>query len=262
MTSLSLTPGRGAIRWPAVLAAVAFMLAAVALCGALGWWQWERAQGQATTVATEPAVPLAELLTPGESAGASIGRQATVAGQWADADAAVVWGRVVDDTPAVFLVRPLTVDAAHTGTGEPATLAVVVGWRDAADPVGPDVQPGDVTLTGYLRAGEASAPGGSAPGPAPPGTFATTTLAVSQYAQIWDAPLYSALLVSGDQTPSWTVLPPREAESELDFRSVAYAIEWWIFGAFFVFIAARWIRDNGWKTSIDGPRDKETAPHE
>jgi cytochrome oxidase assembly protein ShyY1 len=254
-------PTRGAIRWPAVMAALAFMLAAVAVCGALGWWQWQRAQEQASTVDPEPVAPLSELVTPGEPAGASIGRQASVTGQWAADDAALVRGREVDGTAAVFLVRPLTVDGTQTGTGDPATLAVLVGWRDADDPTGSDSQEGEVTLTGYLRAGEASAPGDDSE-VTPPGTFATSTMAVSEFAQVWDSPLYSAVFVSYEASPSWMVLPPREPESELDFRSVAYAIEWWIFGAFFVFIAGRWIRDNGRESSLDGPRDKETAPHE
>lgn len=252
---------RGAVRWPAVAGAVAFMLAAVAVCGALGWWQWQRAQEQATTVTTEPAVPLTDVLTPGASPGTAVGRQVTVTGRWAEAEAAVVYGRAVDGTPAAFLVRPLTVDADQTGTGEPATVAVLVGWRPDDALVGPDDQDGRVTVSGYLRAGEASRAGADLPESTPAGTFATSTMALSAFAQVWEPPLYSALMVSYEGSDLWQVLPPREAETQLDFRSVAYAIEWWIFGAFFVFIAGRWIRDNG-RIPAPTPRDEETTAHE
>lgn len=254
-------PRRGTVRWPALAGAVAFMVAAVAVCGALGWWQWQRAQDQATTVTPEPAVPLSEVLTPGASPGAAVGRQVTVTGRWAEADAALVYGREVDGTPAAFLVRPLTVDADQTGTGQPATLAVLVGWRPDDAVVAPDADGGHVTVSGYLRAGEASRAGADVPATTPAGTFATSTMALSAFAQVWDPPLYSALVASYDGSDSWQVLPPREAERELDFRSVAYAIEWWIFGAFFVFIAARWIRDNG-RNPAPTPRDEETTAHE
>ena len=57
--------------------------------------------------------------------------------------------------------------------------------------------------------------------------------------------MYSAVLVADAAAAGWQPLPPPPAETSVDFRSAAYAIEWWLFGGFAVFIAVRWIRDNG-----------------
>ncbi|WP_062463196.1 SURF1 family cytochrome oxidase biogenesis protein [Demequina soli] len=237
---------RGRILWGRILVAVLIAAVAVVACGALGWWQWGRAETTGRTVQPDPAVPLADVLRPAESAGLAIGRQVTVSGTWADVEAAVVTGREVDGTPAEMLVRALTVPAEQTGTGEPATLAVVVGWRADGDAVGVDDAPGtEATVEGYLRAPEAST-ASSTPDQAPAdGTFWTTAMATSELAQHWPSPLYSALLVSYDGSASWTALEPLPPTTEINFRSGAYAIEWWVFGAFALFITARWIRDNG-----------------
>jgi len=225
---------------------VAALAVAAAACGALGWWQWERAHEQAVTVDAAPAVPLAGLLEPGMSPGLAIGRQVSVTGRWADEDAAVVWGRDVDGEPAVFLLRPLRVSAEHTGTGSEATLTVLVGWS-ADDGNVPEVPAGegDVEVAGFLRAGESASTRMTLPPPGVQRAFSTESIAPSELAQVWAGPLYAAVLVSDRTVGGWEALPPPEADSQLDFRSVAYAIEWWIFGAFFVFIGVRWIRDNG-----------------
>jgi cytochrome oxidase assembly protein ShyY1 len=253
------------MRWSRVLPAIAFAAIAVAACGSLGWWQWQRASELGETVAPEPVVPLADVITPGVSPGASIGRQVTVSGQWAADDAAVVWGREVDGEPAVFLVRPLTVDADQTGTGKPATLAVLVGWSAATDVPEPDDTAGEVEVTGYLRAGEAAASTANVPEIAISGAFSAGAVSTAEFAQRWPSPLYPAVLVSYEGSASWQVLPPREPESQMDFRSVAYAFEWWLFGAFAVFIAGRWIRDNGRDkppAAQGAAAETENAPHE
>ncbi|SEJ17797.1 SURF1 family cytochrome oxidase biogenesis protein [Demequina mangrovi] len=237
---------RGTILWGRVIAAVLVAALAVGVCGGLGWWQWSRASTTGRTVQPDPAVALAEVLSPAQSAGEAIGRQVTVTGTWADVDAAVVTGREVDGTAAEMLVRALTVPAEQTGTGEEATLAVVVGWRADGEPAGPDDAAGtEVALEGYLRAPEAST-ASSAPESAPAdGTFWASAMATSELAQVWPAPMYSALLVSYDGTETWTALEPLPPTTELNFRSAAYALEWWLFGAFALFITMRWIRDNG-----------------
>lgn len=245
-----------------IVPVVAALTAAAVACGALGWWQWERAREQAVTVDAAPTVPLAEVLQPGVSPGLALGRQVTVTGRWGSEDAAVVQGRDVDGESAVFLLRPLRVPAHATGTGQEATMTVLVGWSDGAEalPVVPDA-PGDVTVSGYLRAGEASTANAAL---APPGVeraFSTGSMAPSELAQVWEGPLYAAVLVSDQPDGEWLALPVPEPDTTLDFRSVAYAIEWWIFGAFFVFIGARWIRDNGRVPQRD-PGSKEDVLHE
>jgi len=236
---------RGAILWGRVVAAVLVALIAVGVCAALGWWQWTRASSTGKVVQPDAAVPLAEVIRPAEPAGSAVGRQVTVTGTWADEEAAVVTGREVDGTPAEFLVRALTVPADQTGTGAEATLAVVVGWRPDGDPAGPDDGPAEASIEGYLRASESSdASVLPATDPAD-GTFWASGMSTSELAQVWPSPLYGAVLVSYEGSPSWTPLEPLAPTTEFNFRSAAYAFEWWLFGAFALFITVRWIRDNG-----------------
>ena len=187
-------------RAPASVAArvgVAFLaLIAVVICGALGWWQWTRSQEKAVTVAPEASVPLADVIKPASQTGLAIGRQVSVSGTWADEDAVLVSGRSVDGQDAVLLVRALTVDADATGTGQTATLAVIVGWRPADSPMAPDDGPTSVDITGYLRAPEEATPASGGEGEAIPGTVWSDTISPSELAQTWPAPLYSVVLSS------------------------------------------------------------------
>lgn len=222
---------------------VAATVVVVAVCAALGWWQWTRASQHAISVAPEPTVPLADVLSPATKASQAVGRQVSVSGEWADQDAVVVRGRHVEGEPADVLVRALVVDAAHTGTGQPATLTVMVGWRPAGSFDGPAPAPGSVELTGYLRAPEEATAGSPTPGTVP-GVVYTDTVSPSEFAQDWPSPLYSAVLSTYEGDEMWRPLPPPPPETTINFRSAAYALEWWLFGGFAVFIAWRALRDN------------------
>ncbi|WP_203655363.1 SURF1 family cytochrome oxidase biogenesis protein [Demequina activiva] len=237
---------------------------AVAVCGALGWWQWTRASEQGEVRQPDPAVPIADLIAPATGA-SGIGRDVWADGAWADADVALIPDREVEGEPAVLVVRAFRVGADATGTGETATLPVVVGWLAPEDVEGFDAaEPDADRVEGHLRSAEGAAP---APGPeaAPPeGTFWASGLSPAVLAQQWESPLYSALLTATEPEPGLTGLPLPDAERSLDFRSLTYAIEWWLFGAFFVFIAGRWIRDNGRArpraASPDAPEDPQGGP--
>ncbi len=233
---------RRRLRWGALSAAAALMIVAVAITGALGWWQWTRAHETGRTVVPDPAVPLAEVVLPGDTSGAEIGRQVTVTGHWADAEPYVVTGREVDGQPAQLLVRAFLVDADATGTGEPATLAVIVGWAGADAAPSVEVPDGDIELEGYLRAAESSA---AATAGSEVDATVVGSVATSVFAQEWPSPLYTAVLVSYEGVEGWEPLEPLEPTRETNFRNAAYAVEWWIFGAFAAFVAVRWMRDNG-----------------
>ena len=223
----------------------AVTLAALAVCIVLGMWQWSRAEATGASVAPQPRVPLAEVLAPASPAGQAISRQVSVTGTWAEADAVLIAGRQVDGQDAVLLVRALLVDADATGTGQPATLPVLVGWRPASSPVGPDPGPGSVVVTGYVRAPEQATPASGTDGEAIPGAVWNDTISPSELAQTWQSPLYSAVLSSYEGSESWEPLPPPPTERTLNIRSVMYALEWWIFGAFALFVGVRAMRDNG-----------------
>ncbi len=239
----------GRLRWGALLLAAALATVAIAATAGLGWWQWTRAHETGRTVVPDPAVPLAELVQPGDASGSEVGRQVTVEGEWADEEPYVVTGREVDGEPAQLLVRAFAVDPQATGTGESATLAVIVGWAPADAAPSVEVSDGEVTVEGYLRAAESAA---AATVESEVAATVTGAVATSVFAQDWPAPLYTAVLVSYDGAEGWEPLEPLEPTTETNLRNAAYAIEWWVFGAFAAFVAVRWMRDNGRRRPEEG----------
>ena len=227
--------------WWGVVGAAVFGLIAIGVGASLGSWQWDRAHQQSAPVEPDPRAPLAQVMKPAEP-GIGEGRLVEVTGTWANEDVAVVAGKEVDGVPAVLLIRALTVSADQTGTGTEATLAVLAGWLHAdAELALPDA--GDtVTITGYVRGGE-----GAAPAPAAEDIDGVTwvgALSTATLAQQWPSPVYSYFVVDDVPASGWKSLPLPQPERTLDLRSVTYAVEWWLFGAFGAFIAARFIRDN------------------
>ncbi|WP_084077216.1 SURF1 family protein [Demequina sp. NBRC 110057] len=248
----------GALRWGVIVGVCAVLAVVLGVCGSLGLWQWRVGTEQGDVVATAEAVPLADALAPASPAESGVGKTVTVEGSYADDDAALVGGgRVIDGVEAVLVVRPFTVDADATGTGEAATLPVVVGWlpADAVDELG---GPGEATsLEGYLRGSEGAS--ASVDDAAPEGAYWASTLSPAVFAQHWESPLYSALLVADEPEEGLNAIPDPEPEHELNFRSIVYALEWWLFGAFFLFVGVRWIRDNG-RVQPDADASAQPAP--
>ncbi|WP_062076869.1 SURF1 family cytochrome oxidase biogenesis protein [Demequina globuliformis] len=236
----------GAIKRGPVFGVSALAIAVVIVCGALGTWQWSSGTHAQSAEPDPEPVPLADVLAPASPAEGGVGSAVDVAGEWADAEAALVPGRTIESQDAVLVVRPYTVAADATGTGQEATLAVVVGWENAAEVGGPVGEPEPAAeISGYLRGSEGLAGLGQLPDTEVDGAFWVPTLSPAQFAQHWDSPLYSAVLVAESPEEGLNALPAPEPQAELNFRSIVYALEWWLFAAFFAFIAARWIRDNG-----------------
>ncbi|MDN4480908.1 SURF1 family protein [Demequina muriae] len=234
------------VRWGHVIPATALASAAILVCGTLGWWQWGRASEQGEIRKSDPAAAIADVAAPATTPGSEQGREIWADGQYASSGVALIPDREIDGAPAVLVVRPFTVAADATGTGEEATLPVIVGWLAPEDVPGFDAgAPADRRVTGHLRSGEGAAPAPDPEEHPPEGAFWADRLSPAVLAQEWDAPLYTTLLSADAAEPGLRPLPAPEVERSLDFRSLAYALEWWLFGAFFAFIAGRWIRDNG-----------------
>lgn len=212
----------------------ALAVAAAGLCAWLGLWQWDRAHVRAEAIAVEPAVELSELIAVSDAPGAAVGRAAWVDGAWQDGRV-LVPGRAVDGVDATLLLAEFRTG----GSGQPGTLAVIVGWAPSADlPPLPSLD--GVDAQGWLRASEAPAPIDREA--TPPTSTAASSAAV---AQLWPAPTFSPLLVLGDGAGQWRPLPQPEPQSRLNFQSLTYAAEWWVFGLFALVVGARWVRDNG-----------------
>lgn len=227
--------------WVVALGAAAAIVS-LAVGGTLGLWQWDRAHRQTKAVDPEPRAPIAQVMKPA-AAGTGEGRLVSVEGTWAVEDVALIAGKVVEGDDAVLLIRPFTVPAGETGTGQQATLAVLSGWLPAdADLPLPTPGEGESHLEGYIRGGEAAAAAPARDDIA--GALWEGSMSTASLANAWPAPVYSYLLVADDPAPGWNPMPPPKAGTTLDVRSVTYSIEWWLFGAFGAYISWRLVRDN------------------
>ncbi|GMA36324.1 hypothetical protein GCM10025876_25280 [Demequina litorisediminis] len=203
----------GGVRWGVVAGTCAVLAVVLAVCVSLGTWQWRVGTEEGTEVAPAAAVPLADALAPASASEPGVGKSVTVTGEFAEDDAALVGGgRVIDGVEAVLVVRPFTVAADATGTGEEATLPVVVGWlpADKVDSLGGPSTATD--LSGYLRGAEGASV--LVEEGAPAGTFWADTLSPAVFAQAWESPLYSALLVTDEPEAGLNPIPEPTPEHE------------------------------------------------
>lgn len=247
---------RAAVR-PRMLLLLVLLLAAAALCARLGVWQLDRAQvhgaaaeeRRTAALVAAPAVPLADALAPQTTfTGDLVGRKVSVTGTYDAAGQLLVTGRAHDGETGFLVLTPLrTVDGA--------VLPVVRGW--VATPADADQPPaGGVDVTGYLQASEESADG-IADG-------RTDGISSAELLNAWGGPIYTGYLVvsSSDPTQASSVVlldPPTKPGSGLNIQNLAYAAQWWIFGAFAVLLWLRLVRDEARGSGVE-PEPGGAAP--
>ncbi|MBX6167489.1 MAG: SURF1 family protein, partial [Thermobispora bispora] len=129
---------------------------------------------------------------------------------------------------------------------EDGTLVPVVrGWVPTPTDPAVAVPGGTVTVTGRLRASEET--GDVVPsGPLPEGQVALVSTA--ELINLWtDAPLRSGFIVAASQDPPLAAKPvaaPRPMEDVgFSWRNLAYAVQWWIFAGFAVFMWYHFVRE-------------------
>jgi cytochrome oxidase assembly protein ShyY1 len=227
-----------------MLGLLALLLAAAVACGLLGAWQLDRARErgavaqakrQAELVAADP-VPLTDVLAPQTAfPGDLVGHKVSVAGRYEAAGQLLVTGRALDGVTGSLVLTPLRVDTDQ-GT---AVLPVVRGWVPAAEPAGapPD---GAVSLVGYLQAGESAGAG----------IDGTTTDAISpaELLHVWDGPIWTGYLVLASSDPPSDggpalLGPPSLPATGPNLQNLLYALEWFVFGGFAVFLWWRSVLD-------------------
>jgi cytochrome oxidase assembly protein ShyY1 len=251
---------RAAVR-PRMLLLLVLLLAAAALCARLGVWQLDRAQVHGAAAAERhtaelvaaPAVPLADALAPQTTfTGDLVGRKVSVTGTYDAAGQLLVTGRAHDGVTGFLVLTPLR-------TAGDAVLPVVRGW--VATPADADQPPaGSVDVTGYLQASE-EAGDGIAEG-------RTDGISSAELLNSWGGPIYTGYLVvtSSDPAQASSVVlldPPTKPGSGLNIQNLAYAAQWWIFGAFAVLLWLRLVRDEARGSGPEpdaGDDDAEPAP--
>lgn len=209
-------------------------LAAVVGMVLLGGWQLDRVRDSARPLPLPggPPVPLAEVLAPEQSLpAAAVGRPVTARGRYDAARALLVPGRARDGRDGAWSVVPLrTPDAA---------MPVVRGWVPAGAPT-PPVPAGDVRVTGRLQPSEAPAVANL-----PPGEVASVN--TPTLASLLEYPIYDGFVLAADETPPPAAplarVAPQPPTSGLSLRNAAYALQWWLFAGFALFLWWRVLRD-------------------
>ncbi len=227
-----------------MLGAHLLVLVSIAAAGGLGLWQWHAWQlhrdAKATNLTQRDPVPLTDVLGPNDAfPGDQVGQPVEVSGAWLPDATVFISGRPEGGTEGYWVVTPV-------GLSDGAALPVVRGW--VADPAAVPAAPtGSTTLVGWLQPSEG---GGLVDDD--PGDDVFPELRVADLVQRVDQDLYGAYAVAaptlsagvntgagGLEAAQLEQLPDVGAFTAI--RNLLYAIEWWFFGAFAVFVWWRFV---------------------
>lgn len=222
--------------WGVHLLAVVLLAAAVML----GVWQldaWKtKREAAVRDLTTVSAIPLAKAIGPDDPfPGQYVGQPVSFAGRWLPKSTFLVSGRERAGVEGYWVVTPVTVD------GTKSAMPVVRGWTTSQSSV-PAAPSGPVTLKGWLQPAEGT------------GEVDTDTtddvlpqLRIADALHFVDQDLYGAYVIAsttdhGLDRAELDQLPPAPRFSAI--RNLFYAIEWWFFGGFVVFMWWRWLMDD------------------
>lgn len=226
--------------WPGHLA----MLVAAAIAVGLGLWQlsaWHEHRAAAERdLVNQPAKPLGAVMT-GDSAfpGEDVGQPVSFSGRWTGQNLYVE--REQHGRHGYWVVTALVVD------GTRSAMPVVRGWAPHHDVPAPS---GSAAVTGWLEPSD-----GDDAIDDDPHDDVLPSMRVASIVEHVDTDLYSGYVVGksiagADSSPGSPLLtrvaPPTTpgVSAFTGLRNLFYAVEWWVFGAFAVFIWVRWCRDS------------------
>ena len=253
MVRTALTP-----KWLGLLAIVVLIVVAFIK---LGEWQLGVARGEAQREAVErarstPAAELTTVLAPGDRfKGDLSSRPITATGAYAATGQFLVPARRLEDRKGYWLVAPFVVEA--TGVAIP----VLRGFTTDPAVVDAPSPTGTRTIRGGLAPGESPV---SDPTPLPRGQRGS--IDVAALVNAWPQGSYNAFVFLESEDPAAldrrvTPVPTPLGDTGIQVRNAAYALQWWVFAAFAVWMWWRMVRDearrgeNGERDSDDSPRD-------
>ena len=237
---------------------VGLLVLALVLAGVFvlaGRWQWsvahDRARADAVReVQQQPVEPLTEVVAPqADFPDDGSGQRVTATGEYAG-DQFVVRDRLLEGEPGVWVVDRFVVE--ETG----ANLAVVRGWIDEGeDP--PSPPEGTIEMLGSLAPKEAPDTGdGAADGE-------MSSVDIATLVNVWPGEIYNgfAFAISEDRRSAIsedgrsaisedgpkaisdvTRVPPPLPDTSLRLRNVMYAVQWWVFAAFPLWMWTKMVR--------------------
>ncbi|WP_332641614.1 SURF1 family protein [Aeromicrobium sp.] len=216
---------------PGLLGLHAFAAVALVACVVMGLWQLgiydSRQEHERADSQTVPRVALDGLWGADDPFESRLNqRPVTIEGEFAPADEQMwVAGKVQGGRTGVWLLSPVIVDDA--------AIAVVRGWAPAATEF-PEVPAGDVTIEAVLQAGE----GGGAP--FDPTTREIGAVRIPALTNELPYDLYSGFAISTTADVAGGLAlaepPAKDVPWTTGLRNLAYALQWWVFGAFALFM--------------------------
>jgi cytochrome oxidase assembly protein ShyY1 len=209
----------------------AFAAVALVACVVMGLWQLgvydSRQEHERADSQTVPRVDLDGLWGADDPFEGKLNqRPVTIEGEFAPADEQIwVAGKVQDGRTGAWLLSPVIVgDAA---------IAVVRGWAPAVTAF-PAVPSGEVSIKAVLQAGE----GGGAP--FDPKTREIGAVRIPALTNELPYDLYSGFAISTTADVAGGLVladpPTQDVPWTTGLRNLAYALQWWVFGAFALFM--------------------------
>ena len=226
-------------RWVGDLAALVVVVAA---CVLLGLWQLgvARDSGRQDAVAAAsslPRAPLQQVTAPHSDFRAEYSNRAvTVTGTYAAARTLLVVDRRLGGRVGSWVVTPLETEGG--------IVPVLRGFVDGTPTAVPAPPKGVVTVTGTLGPGES--PRDGAPLPAPQ----VRSVDLASLVNEWPGDLYNVVVLASAESAGprrrhagtrlaaagLTRVPPPGLDAPLNLRNAAYAVQWWVFGIFAIWM--------------------------
>ncbi|RKS79964.1 cytochrome oxidase assembly protein ShyY1 [Motilibacter peucedani] len=229
------------------------LVAALLACGWLGQWQYSRfTEGRRgeVVVRSGPALDLRTVLQPARNPPArATGQPVVLHGRYLPGGQLLLPDRALDGRRGFWLLAPVQVDGG-------AVAAVVRGWAPSVTDATVALPTGEVTVTGLVQSAEPAHD--EVDTSLPPGQ-ASTASPVELLDRV-PGPMYAAIVVARSEAPP-TAHEPRPVQlwnhrssGGAGFRNFAYALQWWLFAAFAVFM---WWRFLPLVDAGDGPEPDE-----
>ncbi len=229
-------------RWLALLVLVLLVASGMAW---LGSWQLDRAREQGSAAQRDrvaaPPVALQSLFGarqrfPTEGAD----RPVWVSGRWEPQDELLVTDRRQDGVLGYWVLTPLRLD-------DGSAVPVVRGFTASGDQAVASsalLPSGEVRVDGVLRPGEPAVvrrPGGSSG--LPPGQL--ERIDPVELIERWSGPLFTGYVVAVPAAGQGLAAVPVVSErSSLALQNLSYAVQWWIFAGFGLWLWWRLVRDD------------------
>jgi surfeit locus 1 family protein len=219
-------------------------LAIASVMTVMGVWQlgvYRSKTADATAErAAAPPVPLQSLFSIDEGLPAkAVGHRVTVDGTWGPAtDQVLIADRLQDGRAGLWVVSPLKLSSTDA-------VMIVRGW--VASPSDPAVTPpsGPVQLSGSVVSSEAEDSSDDAAKGRVLSSLRIPTIVHMVNYRVYDAFVVQSAVDAGvvpSPAPA-IVAPPPPPTDHAGLRNVAYAVQWWIFAAFTLWMWARMVLD-------------------